>query len=106
MSTLSPHFRHLARIDAATAACRRELIQGDGLEYDHDTVKRLTKAILREIEGLVETITDERIGDTYDGVLDEIAIAFMDAVDKRDDRRTPESQSAAKADYQRSLAHG
>ena len=93
MSTLSPHFRHLARIDAATAACRRELIQGDGLEYDHDTVKRLTKAILREIEGLVETITDERIRDTDDGVLHEIAIAFMDAIDKRDDRRTPESRA-------------
>jgi hypothetical protein len=92
MSTLSPHFRHLARIDAATAACRRELEATDGLEADHNTVKRLTKAILREIEGLVETITDERIGDTYDGVLDEISICFMDAIDKRDDRRSPESR--------------
>ena len=95
MSTLSPHFRHLASIDAATAACRRELEATGGLEADRDTATRLTEAFLDQLMGLVEAMggDPDYLESWPEKLADDIAVAFSGAIDARDERRTPESRA-------------
>ncbi len=103
MGQLSAHYRHLDRMETAIAACRREFVQRGGLEADQHTITRLTASLVREIEGLTETITDESMPDCHDPILDEIGFRFEKAIKARDDRRSPESMAAAEADYTRGL---
>jgi hypothetical protein len=92
------------------------------LEYKKATLLALYTDFNREFTRLVTDVTDtpflvpklrQQQGDLtpdLEGVnepmLDALLDAFEAAIEARDDRRSPESKSAAKADYQRSLAHG
>lgn len=83
----------------------------DGLNYSNECEERAIKQfagnILRSIIAITYEITDEDFLAGDDERIEEaIALCFNQYRDKRDDRRSPESKSAAKADYQRSLAHG
>jgi hypothetical protein len=93
MGQLSAHSRHLDRMEAAVAVCRRRFIETGGLEDDQNTVTRLAASLVREIEGLTETITDNAMPDCHDVILDEISASFMRAIEARDDRRSPESKA-------------
>lgn len=105
MASLSSINRHLDRMEAAIAYARRQFIHAGTLEADSEVVAALGKAVVEEIAGLTESITDERVVAYVDEALIEaINIAFMDAIDKRDDRNSPESIAAAKADAEREMA--
>lgn len=105
MASLSSIDRHLDRMEAAIASARRRFVNAGTLEADNDLVATLGKAVVEEIAGLTESITDERVVAYVDEALIEaINIAFMVAIAKRDDRNSPESIAAAKADAEREMA--
>lgn len=105
MASLSSINRHLDRMEAAIASARRRFINAGTLESDKEIVAALGKAVVEEIAGLTEIITDERVVAYVDEALIEaVNIAFKVAIDKRDDRNSPENIAAAKADAEREMA--
>ena len=78
------------------------------LEQRRDTLIALANEYCDELMGLVATMggDPDYLESWSEKMADDLRVAFADAIDKRDDRRSPESKSASKADYQRSLAHG
>mgnify|MGYP000858866185 FL=1 len=104
MPSLSAYRRHLNRMREAIETAGREFEHVGTLEADERVIKLLAKSLACEIEGLTETITDERVGQLYEDMIEGIGVAFMDAKDKRDDRRSPESRADYVADTIRSMA--
>lgn len=97
---------HLDRIRIAAYRAKEAFCQCADLEAEHDVIKALTRDVVAELMGLTETCSGERVWGfdvQHERLLDDIAVAFMEARDKRDDRRTPEARAAAKADTERSL---
>lgn len=105
MTSLSSINRYLDRMEAAIAFARRRFVNAGTLEADNKIVVALGQAVVEEIAGLTESITDERVVAYVDEALIEaVNIAFKVAIDKRDDRNSPESIAAAKADAEREMA--
>lgn len=99
------HF-HLDRIRYAVWQAKERFNDCADLEAEHNVIKALTRDVVAELMGLTETCSGERVWGfdvQHEGILDNIAVAFNDATDKRDDRNTPESIAAYAADQARSL---
>lgn len=103
MTRLSAYRRHLDRMSEKIAVARRQFEGVGTLEADEQIVMALAKSLVEELACLTETRTGESIFDAIgEPVTEAIAIAFMDARDRRDDRATPDSRAASRADTARS----
>jgi hypothetical protein len=106
MSYQSERNFHLDRIHTAAWRAKSQFNDCADLESEHNVIKALTKSIVDELMALVETSCGERVWGfdvQHEGILDNVAVAFNDAIDKRDDRRSPESKAAAEADQRREM---
>lgn len=95
MSYHSERYYHLDRISAATSRAKDRFINSADLEDEHAVIKELTKSVIDELMALTETCSGERVWGfdvQHEGVLENVAVSFSDAIDKRDDRRSPESR--------------
>lgn len=104
MSYHSERQFHINRIIRAAMEAKEGFLRCDDLDDQHKVVIALTTSLVAEIVGLTETITGERVWDAdrqHEGILDNVGVAFMDAIDSRDDRRSPESRAAYVADSNR-----
>lgn len=102
MTSLSAYRRHLDRMSEKIAVARRQFEGVGTLEADEQIVIALAKSLVEELLDLAEAITDESIlACVGEPVTEAIAIAFMDAREKRDDRRSPENRAAYAADMER-----
>jgi hypothetical protein len=73
-------------------------------EHRVKVICRLARELCNGIASLTEAETDEsgkEIAACSEALTEEIAVSFMDAEDKREDRRTAASRAAARADYAR-----
>lgn len=107
MSYHSERQFHLDRIIRAAMEAKEGLLHCDGLEDEHGVVKALTISLVAEITALTTTCTGETVWGhdvQHEGTLDNIGVAFMDAIDKRDDRRLAASKAAYAADVERAQA--
>ena len=95
MTYHSERYYHLDRISAATSRAKDRFINCADLEDEHAVIKDLTKSIIDELMALTETCSGEQVWGfdvQHEGILDNVGVAFNDAIDKRDDRRSPESR--------------
>lgn len=107
MSYHSERQFHLGRIIRAAMEAKEGFRRCDDLEDEHKVVIALTTNLAAEIADLTKTITGETVWGhdvLHEGILDNVGVAFNDAIDKRDDRRSPESRAAYAADAIRSMA--
>ena len=75
------------------------------LEQRRDTLVALAKEYADELMDLVATMGGDAdyLASWPEKMADDLAVAFSDAIEARDDRRSSESRAAYRADLQRDL---
>lgn len=75
------------------------------LEQRRDAIAAETARFCKRLMGLVEDAggDPDYLQSWPEKMADDLAVAFSDAIEARDERRTPESRAAYRADLQRDL---
>lgn len=75
------------------------------LEQRRDTLVALAREYADELMDLTATMGGDPsyLESWPEKLADDLAVAFSDAIEARDERRTPESRAAYRADLQRDL---
>jgi hypothetical protein len=75
------------------------------LEQRRDAIIALSQEYADELMDMVASYggDSDYLESWAEKMADDLHVAFNDAIDKRDERRTPESKAAAKADFERSM---
>lgn len=107
MASLSSINRPLNRALVTVESAKYSFQQRDELESDGAIMEDLVRGFHREYAALLEVLTGEKAGDAeacQEFLIEATRASFAAAIDKRDDRNSPESIAAAKADAEREMA--